>query len=430
MADHGPLVRVGFAGGLLRRWCRGIDQARLALVLDRTIEYTIYPLAFFLLPGKGEAFRSIGLYAPLAAWILKLCLVQQSRPKLSRTGAAYFLFIGSVLLSAFLSIDPPLALLGFRKTFLKSAIVFLVISQNFTTRESRRRLGWVLACSGCFFASAAFFNYLTGYTEGGGLTAFTASRNVFASLMGGLIPFMVAFTLIATSRFQQLLFGVFVFVSPAMMLLTLSRAGWISLLTSLGIWGIFLFRSRTRVLLRSAVAVCLVFLLTYLAFSQVIIRRLPGSSESWLSLKIRVEEIWTPILVAIGDRPVFGWGPSEVIAAHVYPTYFERIAGKQAPSRYPGIHSLYLSILFFGGMVGFTAYVIFVVTFLVGLLKRLRETVSRDERYLMIAVVSSFVAVFLVHGIVDGAYLLVAFGVITGFGEAFRRSRSGEEPEE
>lgn len=398
----------------------------MALVLDRTIEYTTYPLAFFLLPGKGEAFRSIGLYVPLAAWLIKLFLVQGSRPKLSRTGVAFFFFMGCLLLSAFLSVDPPLAFLGFRKSFLKSAIVFLVISQNFTTRERRRRLGWVLACSGCFFATAALFNFFTGYTEGGGITAFLASRNVFATLMGFLIPFIVAFTLIARSRLQKLLFVTFFFLSAAIMLLTLSRAGWISLLTSLLIWGIFLFRSRARLILGSAVAVGFVLLLTYLAFSQVLNLRLPGSSESFLSLKIRVGEIWAPILVAIGDRPLFGWGPSEVIAAHVYPTYFERIAGKQAPSRYPGIHSLYLSILFFGGVVGFTAYVIFVVTFLVGFLKRLRETVSRDERYLMIAVVSSFVAVFLVHGIVDGAYLLVAFGVITGFGEAFRHSRSGE----
>lgn len=403
---------------------KGVNRQHLVLILDWTIEYGIYLMALFQFQSKGEAFRSIGLYVPLAAWFIKLCLVRETREKPSPVPVAFLFFVASLLLSALLSIDPLVSLRGFRKSVFKSAILFFVISQNFTTWEKLRRLGWVLACSGCIAVVAGFLNYVRGYTVDGGMVAFGTHRNGYASVLGYLIPFIIAYTVTARVRVARLFFGGFFLLSLAAMLLTVSRGGWASLSTSLGIWGIYLLRSRARLVLQGIAVVGMVVLITLLVFPRGIILRVANLKQDAYTLNRRVSDHWIPTLEAVKDKPLIGWGPSEVVAARVYPTYYKKAMAKDPVFPYDGVHSFYLSILFYGGFVALTTYVAFVSMFLVGLFRTLTRTVSWSDRSVIIAVLSSFVAVFLVHGIVEGFLWWNPLGLILGLGVASSSARS------
>ncbi len=402
---------------------KGVNRQRLVLILDWTIEYGIYLMALVQFQSKGEAFRSIGLYVPLVAWFIKLCLVRETREKPSPVPVAFLFFVASLLLSALLSIDPLASLRGFRKSVFKSAILFFVISQNFTTWEKLRRLGWVLACSGCIAVVAGFLNYVRGYTVDGGMVAFGTHRNGYASILGYLIPFIIAYTVTARVRVARLFFGGFFLLSLAAMLLTVSRGGWISLMTSLGIWTIFLLRSRTRLFTWGAVLIATVMLITSLSFPQAIVKRTQNLQLDVYTLRWRIPEIWVPILEAIKDRPLLGWGPTEVIAARVYPTYYKKVYAKDPPRPYFGVHSFYISILFYGGSVALLTYFLFASIFLIAFLKMIMKTDSWSQRSIMVAVLSSFVAVFLVHGIIEAFFWWNPFGLILGFGEALSGAR-------
>ncbi len=402
----------------------GLSRQQFIMALDWIIEYGIYIMAVAQFHSKGEGLRSIGLYAPLVAWIIKLCLVRESRQRPSPVAIAFLLLTGSLLISALSSIDLVASIRGFRKTVFKSAIVFFVISQNFTTWEKLRRLGWVLACSGCIAVVAGFANYFRGYTVDGGMAAFSTHRNGFASILGYLIPFIIAYTVTARIRVERLFFGGFFLLSLVAMVLTVSRGGWFSLSISLAIWGIFLLRSRARLVLRGGAVAGVVILMTVLAFPQRIMIRVANLQQDAYTLNNRVSERWIPTLEAVKERPLLGWGPTEVVAAKAYPVYYRKALAKDPAEPYNGIHSFYLSILFYGGFVALTTYLVFVSLFLIGLFRKLTRTISWSERSVMIAVLSSFVAVYLVHGIVEGLLWWIPLGLILGFGEAFPRTRS------
>jgi O-antigen ligase len=422
---HGSTGARGvIAKSLFSDWPRRLNREQLVTALDWTIEYGIYLLVLMQFQSKGEAFRSIGMYAPLVAWLIKLCLVRDSGHRVSLGEIVFLVFTGSLLISALLSIDHLAALRGFRKTVLKAAILFFLISQNFTTWEKLKRLGWLLACSGCIAVVAGFLNYFSGYTVGGGMAAFSTHRNGFASILGYLIPFIIACTVTARVRVTKIFFGGFFVFSLVAMLLTISRGGWISLSTSLGIWGIFLLRSRARLVLQGAAVVGVVVLMTISASPRAIIIRMSNLQQDAFTLNKRVPERWIPALEAVKDRPLFGWGPAEVVAAQVFPTYYKKALGRDPEGPYIGMHSFYLTILFYGGFVALTIYLVFVSIFLVGLLRNLIKTVFWSERSVMIAVLSSFVAVYLVHGIVEGLLWWTPLGVILGFGEACSKTRS------
>jgi putative inorganic carbon (HCO3(-)) transporter len=229
------------------------------------------------------------------------------------------------------------------------------------------------------------------------------------------------------ARIERLFFAGFFLLSLAAMLLTVSRGGWISLSTSLGIWGIFLLRSRARLVLQGAAAMGAVMLMTLLAFPQAIIIRASSFHHDAYTVTERVPEHWIPTLEAVKDRPFLGWGPSELVAAKVYPMYYKKALARDPVRPYDGTHSFYLSILFYGGFIALTAYLVFVSLFLVGLFRKVMKTVSWSERSVMIAVLSSFVAVYLVHGIVEGLLWWTPLGVILGFGEACSKTRSNRD---
>lgn len=405
-------------GGPFSRWLEGIDRQQFVLVLDRIIEYGIYLFALFLFQSKGEVFRSIGLYAPLAAWFIKLCMVRESRLKVSPAAMAFFFFAGSLLLSGLVSMDLMASLRGFQRTVLTAALLFFVISQNFTTWEKLKRLGWVLAFSGGIAVVAGFLNYFKGITVDGGMTAFNVHRNGFAVMLGYLIPFIMAYTVAARTRYEKLFFGGFFLLSLAAMLLTVSRGGWINLLTSLSIWGIFLLRGYARLVLRGAAVIVVVMLVTLWAFPRAILPRAAALQQDVYTITGRVPDLWIPIFEAVKDRPLLGWGPSKVLMERIYPAYYEKAFSKDPMIPFRGTHSFYLSILFYGGFVGLTAYLVFVSILLRRLLKKLVKTVSWSERSVMIAVFSSFVAVYLVHGLLESPSWWRPLGLILGFGEA------------
>lgn len=418
-------------GGPFSRGPERVDRQRFVLVLDRIIEYGIYLFALFLFHSKGEAFRSIGLYAPLAAWLIKLCMVRESRLTISPAALAFFFFAGSLLFSGLVSMDLMASLRGFQRTVLVAALLFFVISQNFTTWTQLKRLGWVLAFSGGMAVVAGFFNYFQGITVDGGMTAFHLHRNGFAVVLGYLVPFLIASIVVARTRSAKLFAGGFFLLSLAAMLLTVSRGGWISLLTSLGIWGIFLLRGYARWVLRGAAVIVVVMLGTVWAFPRAILPRAAALQQDVSTITGRIPDLWVPIFEAVKDRPLLGWGPSKALMERIYPAYYEKAFNKPPLLPFRGTHSFYLSILFYGGFVGLATYLIFVSIVLMRLLKKLMKTVSWPERSIMIAVLSSFVAVYLVHGFLESPSWWRPLGLLLGFGEALAAAPAGEafEPE-
>lgn len=401
-----------------------VDRETLIFLLDRTIEYGISLYALFMFLAKGESFRSLGLYLPLAAWLLKLLLSKESRPRLSFLEIVFFLFSASLLLSALFSADPVDGLYEFQRGPLKTAILFSVIGYNFSTWQSLRRLSLTFALLGCLVAAIGLYNYayVTSVGSGGGITIFgSAHKNHFAMVLGHLIPFLMASALTAYTLPGRLLFRTFFLVSIMAMVLSLSRGGWGSLLVTLLIWGAFLLQSRSRLVLKGVMVLLVLGMVVAWGYSGAIAERLESLKTDLFTLNLRAPLIWKPYWEAVKERPLLGWGPRDyrTLQSEMYPAYYTQIYG-EGPKANMGTHSFYLSILIYGGFIGLLAY-LSLASILVGTLyKRISETSLWPRKAILIAVFSAFIAVYLVHGTIEHL-MWRPLGVFLGFGAACAR---------
>ncbi|MBE9012529.1 O-antigen ligase family protein, partial [Pseudanabaenaceae cyanobacterium LEGE 13415] len=118
-----------------------------------------------------------------------------------------------------------------------------------------------------------------------------------------------------------------------------------------------------------------------------------GSGDSSNAFRLNV---WRSVLAMIHDRPIFGFGPGDLVFKRMYPLY--SAARFSALSAY----SILLEITVESGLVGLTAFLwLLLVTFNQGYLqlRRLRAIGDSDGFWLIGAITS--MAGMMGHGIVD-----------------------------
>jgi O-antigen ligase len=231
-------------------------------------------------------------------------------------------------------------------------------------------------------------------------------------------------------RIKVVLFGVFI-LSISALILSTSRGGWAGFLGSAAVWTVYMSMSYGISAKRIAAVffVIAVIAATVVYFSPNIKERFTSIKSDAASFHERTD-IWTPLVAAALERPVFGWGYGPKIFTMDKP--FENTPYKAAPVNikpaFRNPHNPFLRVLFHQGVAGLIPYIALLIvaagTFWNEAVFRGRNTSylkkgeSADmKNYILVACTSIIIGTYFVNAIVENSHITeVAF--VLGLGLA------------
>jgi O-antigen ligase len=398
-------------------------------ILPLLMEYGIYLLAIFFFTDKGESFRTIGLYIPPVALIIRSYLIQKLPFNMNDPLLLFLIALClSAIVSSLISNEPLLSMNEFKKTYLKVIIIFLVIKITFGKIETFKKLIILLSVLSAMFIIMTYYDYVTKAINVSGEIIYESLRK-YNSILAFLIPF-VPFALISTKNsLQKILWAFTLFTGLPALLLTGFRGGWVSILVSMLIWSIwFLRRKRSKAFLLIIIGtIVTVTVILILLPSSHIKKRL----QEGLSTSDRYEWKWKAYAQIYEESSLkdklFGEGLTRERMYESYNIWYIQKTGNLPDKNYPlNPHSIYLSILFKQGLLGLILYISLIGIYLTSVIRAIRKTDNLEQKAMGIAILCPFLGEYIVHGLVEDLRFMplgLVLGLAGGYLNLTKRNR-------
>lgn len=244
----------------------------------------------------------------------------------------------------------------------------------------------------------------------GSCNPFFTDHTSYGAALAFVIPVLLGFLVLAKNwKTRTLLIFISLFFVSAL-ILSYSRAAWLSLIIGAGVWGLWYFRIKLRTLIIAATAV----IVSVVIFQEEINRWLnynqTASSgnlrehlHSVTNIKTddsNVERInrWTSAIRMFKERPIFGWGPGTYMFQYApfQASYLKTLESSNLGTK-GNAHSEYLGLLAEAGFIAPLAYIIILVVALYrGFIVSTRSKI-REDRVLVISVLVGLIT-YVVHG--------------------------------
>jgi O-antigen ligase len=263
---------------------------------------------------------------------------------------------------------------------LKIMVTFIVILNEMKTPERMMHVAAALAAAIVIQAAGGILQYATGSNFGlkilgeaevvasatvvraasvTRIGSFMIHPVIFATFLATTLPIAIALLFARTGRMRRLLFGAAILLGVPALVLTLSRAGWLTfaVASSITMLLIMLHPTLRRRVIIPVAGVGAVLVVVAIAFGGTIVSRSFGSTQE--SEKGRDE--WKRDAVRMmSDKPVLGWGlnsyafavpPYTRLGARGAREFYEK-AGFAGTKFIPVVHNAYLQWLAEIGAVG------------------------------------------------------------------------------
>lgn len=342
---------------------------------------------------------------------------------------------------------PDAVLVFYEMVKLTVLFFFSLLMMNLRDEKQLRTVLFFLSLGVLIQALLAFYQYKTGRSLGlkvfgeqplvAQYLGFTASRatgtighpNILAYYFEILLPLLFSLFLVEERKLAQLWYLVVLLLGLGGMLVTLSRAGWMTIPLSFFVVFVMLVKDRWyqwRTIFQVFLGVmCLSAFFYY--FFPIIEKRYLYEDYGSAATRIPLNRAAMSI---IAQFPVFGVGLNNL--AEVFRRYDTTGAATMITGSAPHVvHNLYLSVWTDMGTVGFAAFMLFLLgIFVVGW--RLLSRVSRWKQGVLIGIMAGLLA-HLSHGLVDPGFkstlnisylIYVLIGIIGGIGIIDQRERA------
>jgi O-antigen ligase len=376
-----------------------------------------YPFDLTTFAGPLKLTTSEALVAILAVVLLGRHLLRNP-PPIQRTPLDL-----PVLLFALATVLSLLGLAGFLGdqlvALVKAAggfLLFFIVTQSLRARREIWIVVMAVLGAGLILAVQTIWPIIQGATAVSSLDRATGNvidPNLFAGYLVLVIPLALAAGLAARWRWAPLFAGFFMLLLGAALVATLSRGGWLGLIVGVATMTLLL-PGRRRLILAVASGVVVILLVGGLAGP--VADRLGGSGAgSPLQTFLDRVPIWSTAWSMFVQHPIFGLGLNN----------FGNYIGAFDPSLDVNqAHDLFLNILVERGVLGISAFAIFLVVLFRTLGRTLRLAATPTYRVLAVGVMASFTA-FLADSLFDVAYydykILLLFWLLAGVAASLPR---------
>ena len=363
-------------------------------LFDHIIECSVGIYIIALFNPHVTALHSIGIYLGILTWVAKI-VAQRSVGHRYLSSALFRLWILFVLFtfcSVFQSTDLKLSLSSFRKEFFEMVLIALPVADIFRQPHRRARLLLVMSFAALAMVAASIYQYVIELIRLGHVSDNIHLHRDYANGLIFFIPFVFALTCMTKTKW---LGAALLAIQCILLMATGARGAWIGLLAGMSVWLFFRFRLRAVLIASSALGVLVVLGIFFIPQSLFMSKLAQGFDTSQ-----RTSGTWGPAMEMMNERPIFGFGFGKDIFHSEFDSRVDTHPNWSIRKSI-GPHSSYLAIGFAAGYVGLLAMLIFYSRFMFDGLRLLRNDLSNKDALLLLATIGSFVALYLVRGIVE-----------------------------
>ncbi|MDC4204093.1 MAG: O-antigen ligase family protein [Candidatus Manganitrophus sp.] len=355
----------------------------------------LFPVKTFIIPTSTiSILKWMALYIPLMLWLLKMLVRRDFSLIRTPIDRPLFLYAVVVVASVLYSIDRMETVSGIRGSFIKAAVLYLVILNNFQTIQKTRRLAVAFAASFLITIGIGFYNYQLGeYNVAGGITAFANEHhNIMGKILGGSFPFLLLTFSMAKKPIWKGMSFLLVILGLFGIFMTLSRATWAGAVVAFLIWGMH----QNRKLTLSALVLFLFSLFTF--GPDPVAERFALIEDQMNSMSGRTP-IWEVAVKQVKERPLLGYGYGLNIFTKVYEEGREDPPGEGPTVQHE--HNLFLSLLIQTGLVGTLLFLWIFIGTLVLIIRAIYSMAAGWDREILIILMSGMVGEYFVHAMLD-----------------------------
>lgn len=423
---------------LLFRQSFGLSLVPIALVIGMWVFFAPTKLFFalaFLVPLSIPLRRLVpGLTfdfwfptEPILVFLLVMVILKSFKENYFRKelmGEPVFLamlfYLGWLLITVVTSEMPVVSIKYFLVRFWFIGVFFylayILFSQNFSNVR-KFGLAYILGlfCVALFsIVKQASLGLLSHKVAHGASAPFFIDHTSYGAALAFVIPLAVAMALNETRRQVKLLFwGLALFFMLALVL-SYSRAAWLSLLIGGGVWLLI----RLKVKLRTLVVTLLVLVAAFFTFQEEILWRLERNTtdssgnltehvRSVINIKSDASNLerinrWDAAIAMFKQRPFVGWGPGTYQFEYAP---FQLSHNKTIISTNFGTggnaHSEYLGLMAEAGVPAVMGFLLIIVFILIKGFKLIqRKGIDSTERNIVIACIVGLVT-YIFHGFLN-----------------------------
>lgn len=251
-------------------------------------------------------------------------------------------------------------------------------------------------------ASVSLFSHRASHLSS---APFFIDHTSYGAVLALIVPVVAAFAANAKVLWKKYaISGLTVFFLFAL-LISYSRAAWLSLVVGIGVW----FLIRLRIKLRTIIITGAIGVALFFTFHEIIMWRLErNTTDSSGNLSEHIQSIynirsdasnlerinrWDAALDMFMERPLFGWGPGtyQFLYAPFQKSYNKTIVSTNFGDS-GNAHSEYLGLMSEAGLPSAIAFVVIWVFVLIrGIRLVQREDMQRDDRNIIIACIVGLV---------------------------------------
>jgi O-antigen ligase len=388
-------------------------------VIDKCIEGGIYLFIIFLFVTKGEGIRNILLFTNFSFWLITLKYRKNKHILVEPLSLLFWGNIISIILSIVFSIDVLYSFRASEGDFLKSILLFPVLTTILTDKNRLKRFIYVSLFLLLFTSSAGFYSYLVHGTSIQKIDTPLrhAMHNRFARDLNSLLPFAFVLLFITRGLMSRILISMVILAGISTLIFSLSRGGVIAFLSTMGVWLLYSLRKKEVNLKFVLVSIPLAFILLgmVLYYFSPDIRNRVSSTKTELTTFNERTPAWIPVIYAAAERPIFGWGCGNKIFRMDLP--FEKTPQKVSPFKtgfaLKNPHNTFLSKLFHQGIVGLTLYLTLLIVATITFWKKSLSSHGLKS-FILIACTSVLIGTYFIHSmaeVVTLKYLTLILGV-------------------
>jgi len=241
---------------------------------------------------------------------------------------------------------------------------------------------------------------------------FYKDHTSYGATLAMILPVIFGFIFLYKGLLKNILF-VLLFMFTVALILSYTRAAWLSLVGAVGVLAIILLRINFKLIL-GVFVLSLIFLYSFR--SEILIQLEQNRQDSSENLAEHVKSMsniatdasnlerlnrWSSALRMFREKPIFGWGPGTYMFQYApYQKSFEKTIISTNAGDMGNAHSEYIGSLSESGVIGSLSFILIVVLTIFTAIKIYRRSKVREVKIISLSLLISLVTYYL-HGFLN-----------------------------